>query len=202
MIKLTFAKEILLQTTAIACMLMVVSCTDNQNTKDTKTTAEELNEERFDDNRQEKDAQFVVNASEINLQEIQLGKLAQQKGQTAHVKDLGKMMEDVHTKSQRELVTLAENKRISIPTSPTNNAKDAYDKLNGKSGDDFDNEYTDMMVSGHKDAISIYEKAASDSQDADIRNWSQATLSTLRTHLDHSLESQRKVSDASSKKRN
>jgi putative membrane protein len=53
------------------------------------------------------------------MAQIQLGQLAQQRGQTTHVKELGKKMEDAYTKSQRDLTALANSKRITIPTSQT-----------------------------------------------------------------------------------
>ena len=68
---------------------------------------------------------------------------------------------------------------ISIPTTPTDNAMDAYKKLNDKSGNDFDKAYADMMVSGHKDAIAVLEKASTDCNDTDIKNWTTATFPEL-----------------------
>ena len=125
----TFVRKAKMLTSFIACIVLVASCGYDQKTDGTKDVAEERNEEKFDDNKQRQDAQFLVNAAEINLEEIQLGQLAQQKGRTTHVKELGKAMEDAHTKSQRDLTALAQRKNISIPSSPTENAKDAYDVL-------------------------------------------------------------------------
>lgn len=167
------------------------SCMSNGKTEDTKEVAEEKNDEKFDNSNKEEDAQFLVNAAEINLEEIKLGQLAQQKSSIAHVKKLGKMMEDGHTKALADLTALAKTKMITIPTAATEKARDANEKLNGKSGKDFDESYSDMMVSGHKDAISIFEKAAAESSDADIKAWATATLPTLRTHLDHSIMCQK-----------
>lgn len=191
----TFVKKTKMLTSFIACIVLVASCGYDQNSEGTKDVAEERNDEKFDDSKQRQDAQFLVNAAEINLEEIQLGQLAQQKGRTTHVKELGKAMEDAHTKSQRDLTALAQRKNISIPSSPTENAKDAYETLNEESGDDFDEAYADMMVSKHKDAIDIFEDASSDSHDADIRNWATTMLPALRKHLDHSTDCQQKLED-------
>jgi putative membrane protein len=185
--KINYIKKALLSVTFVATVLAFASCGYNQKPKDTKVVAEQQNDDRFDNNKQEKDAQFLVNAAEINLEQIQLGKMAQQKGGTAQVKELGKMMEDAHTKSQNDLTALAQSKMITIPTSSTNNAKDAYNDLNEKSGNDFDKAYVNMMVNSHKDAIDTFEDASTDSNDIDIKNWATVSLSGLRTHLDHSV---------------
>lgn len=190
--KTSYLKTALLQATFATAILLMASCETAPKADDTKEVAEDKNEEKFNSNSQENDAQFLVNAAEINLEKIELAKLAQQKGSTPHIKELGKMMKNAHTKSLNDLTTLAKSKNISIPTAPTENAKDAYNKLNEKSGSDFDEAFADMMVNGHKDAIDIFEKASTDCKDADIKNWASASLPGLRTHFDHSIDSQNK----------
>lgn len=197
--KLTFLKGTLISATLVASILLVASCGSSQKPEDAKDVAEEQNEDMFDNNKQEEDAQFLVNAAEINLEGIQLGQLAQQKGGTAEVKELGKMVEDVHTKSLNDLKRLANSKMITIPTSPTDDAKDAYETLNEKSGNDFDKAYADMMVSEHEDAIDVFEEASTESYDADIKNWATVSLANLRTHLNHSIDLQKKSDELFSK---
>lgn len=158
--------------------------------EDTKEVATEHNEAKFDSDK-ESDAKYLVSASEINLEEVQLGQLAQTKGTAAHVKELGKMMEDEHVKAQAELEALAAKKQITIPTTLTDDGMSANRKLMDLKASDFDKEYSDRMVKGHKDAIDKMEKASTDATDPDIRNWATAMLPTLRTHLDHSLMCQK-----------
>lgn len=200
--KTGYFKGALLQVSFVAVILLLAACSNNQKPEDTKDLAEEQNDERFDNNQQERDAQFLVNTAESNMLEIRLGQLAQQKGQTTHVKELGKMMEAAHTKSLNELTALAKSKMVTIPTSPTDNAQDAYNNLNEKSGNDFDKAYADKMVSEHKDAISAFEKVSADGNDTDIKNWATASLPGLRTHLQHSIDSQMKFADMSLQKNN
>ena len=185
-------KKTLLLTTFATSMLFVASCKNNQESEDPKEVSEEHNEAKFDNNEQENNAQFLVDATELNMEGIQLGQLAQQKGTNVHVKELGKMMEDAHMKLQKDLTLLAKSKMITIPSAATDNVKDNYTKLNEKSGKDFDKAYADLMVNKHKDAIQDFEEAATETKDAEIKNWATATLAELRNHLDHSIECQKK----------
>ncbi|MHB1278570.1 MAG: DUF4142 domain-containing protein, partial [Bacteroidia bacterium] len=146
----------------------------------------------FDERKNEKDAQFLVNAAEINLEEIQLAQLAQLKGSVLHVRELGKTMEVAHTQLQKDLIVLAGSKGISIPTTQTDLANEAYTKLNEKSGVEFDRAYADKMVNGHKDAIAAFEKASTDGEDTEIKNWAGTTLPELRKHLDLAIDCQKK----------
>jgi putative membrane protein len=185
-------KKTLLLTTFATSMLFVASCKNNQETEDPKEVSEEHNEAKFDNNEQENNAQFLVDAAELNMEGIQLGQLAQQKGTNVHVKELGKMMEEAHTKLQIDLTSLAKSKIITIPSAPTDNVKDNYTKLNEKSGKDFDIAYADLMVNKHKEAIQDFEAAATETKDTEIKNWATTTLTELRKHLDHSIDCQKK----------
>jgi putative membrane protein len=181
-----YRSSVFLATFIISSIIGTSSCTNNK-TEDAKEVAEDKNEQKFNNNNNEKDDQFLVEAAEINREEISLGQLAQQKGTSSHVKELGKMLEDAHTKSMNDLTAMAKTKNISLPTAQTDNVKDAYNKLNGKSGNDFGKEYSSMMVNGHKKAIELFEKAAMDCTDLDIKAWARETLPSLRTHLDQAI---------------
>lgn len=184
-------KTVLFSATFLATIFLVSSCDDSKS-QDTKTIAEERNDEKFEKNKNEKDAQFLVNAAGINLKQIQLGQLAQKKGSSGHVQDLGKILESDHKKSQSDLTALAKRKNISIPTSPTKSSKDAYRDLEEKSGNDFDKAYADMMVNVHEDAIETFEDASEDCADKDIKNWAMNSLPKLRKHQDRAVECKEK----------
>ena len=187
-------KTIWYQATLIFVTIIATSCNNNtQKADDASKAAAVENDAKFDNKKQENDAQFLVDATGINLEEIQLGKLAQQKGSIADVKELGKMMEEAHTQSLKEVTALAKTKQVTIPDSPTAKAQEAYATLNAKSGTDFDKAYCDRLVEGHKKAIAIFEKETADSRDGEIKEWSTAMLPDLRKHLDHVFACRKKI---------
>ena len=138
-------------------------------------------------NELENDAHFLVSASEIHMEEISLGQLAQTKASLTDVKELGKMMEAEHTKLLNDLKQLAQHKLFVLPSSPADHSQDAYNNLNEKSPADFDKEYCKMLVSGHEDAIEQFEKASKESTDQEIREWATASLPVLKKHLQHAI---------------
>lgn len=167
----------------------MASC-NNEKTEDTKEVATETNDAKFD-NKKENDADFLVAAAGINLEKIQLGQLAQKTSTMKDVKELGKMMEDEHTRAFKDLQALAAQKQITIPAALTEDGQEANKKLMNKTGKDFDEEYCDMMVNGHKDAIDKFKKASTDAADPDIRKWAASMLPALQTHLDHAVTCQK-----------
>ncbi len=162
-----------------------------EHTGVTKDVAEDQNDAKFAKNKEEKNATFLVKATEINMEEIKLGELAEKKSAHKDVKALAKMMITAHTKGLAEVKALAAKKSITVPTEVTQDAKDEYAKLDEKTEKDFNKAYADKMVSGHKDAIELFEKASTDSSDEDIRNWAASMLPELRKHLDHAMAVQK-----------
>ena len=185
-------RKSLFHATLLTTIFAVSSCTNNQEPKYTVEVAEDINDATFDNKDRENDAEFLVEAAEINLEVIQLGQLAQEKGKSADIKELGKMMVEAHTKLLNDLTTLANSKQITIPTAVSDESREEFNLLNEKLGVNFDIAYAELMVSGHNDAIDAFEEAATECADMDIKNWATTTLPELRSHLDQSIESQKK----------
>ena len=141
------------------------------------------NRSRFDSSVKKTDAQFLARAAEINLQEIQLGQLAQQKGIAMDAKELGKTMEKEHTQLLNDLTALAKKKGISLPKSVSNEDLEEYKELNNKSEKRFSGEYCELVIKEHKEAINLFEKAAKDATDSEIRGWAAATIPALKLQM-------------------
>lgn len=139
------------------------------------------------------DVKFLNKAAEINLEEIRIGTLAQQNGGMKDIKEMGKMLTNDHTKSWNELTELAKKKSVNIPTTLDSNAVADYNSLSNLTGKEFDKKFCNMMIDGHKQAISVFEKEASDTKDSDIKNWANSTLPTLHKHLDDAITCEQTV---------
>lgn len=175
--------KMLLGAAMVTLSLGTVSCKDDKN--DPAEVAEEQNEEKFDDNdNKEEDSEFLVEAAEINMMEIELGKLAQQKAMNADVKEYGRMMESEHMKASDETKKLAESMNVSLPMATGEDTKEAMEDLNDEKGIDFDKKYISMMIDGHKEAIDEMEEASENASSEEIRMWAANMLPSLRQHLD------------------
>jgi putative membrane protein len=178
-------KSTVFQSIALVCIVLgAASCESKSNKEEAK---EIHNEAIIDENKKEKDAAFLSKAAEINIEEIALGQLAMEKGTMKAVSELGKMMDVDHTKCLKGLSELAKEKNIVIPAGLTPDAEEAYKKLEHKNGIHFDEEYCDMMVKGHENAITMFDKAATECSDPDIRDWATKTLPSLKAHLHHAM---------------
>lgn len=129
------------------------------------------------------DADFAVKAADAGMTEVQLGQLAQQKGMAKDVKEFGAMMVKDHTAAGDKLKALAAGKNITLPATISPDMQKHVDDLQQKSGKDFDKAYISLMIDDHKKVISAFENESRNGSDADIRNFADGTLHTLRHHL-------------------
>jgi len=126
---------------------------------------------------------FVKQVGYINYGEIAAGMLAAQRSTRPDVRSFGMKLVKDHTKANQELLPLgAKNKWVLAGSADTKHQALA-EKLSRLQGADFDREFLNHMIMGHKEAIRMAEAQAKDSKDADVKNLAQTLLPTLREHL-------------------
>lgn len=130
-------------------------------------------------------ADFVKEVAMSDMLEIESGKLAQQRG-PADVKTFADQMITDHTKTSSELKQLVQDGAVKaqLPTALDSKAQGKLDDLKKAKDDDFADDYADMQVSAHKDAVSLFERYAKGGDNAKLKDWAGQTLPTLKHHLD------------------
>src|SRR6187397_2898953 len=111
---------------------------------------------------------FMHEAAEGGMAEVEMGKMAAKKAQNAEVKKFAQMMVTDHSKANEELKGIATKKSITLPAD-AGSKKGDMDKLTTASGADFDRTYVDMMVKDHEKDVAAFEKQASGSTDPDVK---------------------------------
>jgi len=134
------------------------------------------------------DDQFVELASAAGLAEVNLGYVAAKQATDPAVKAFAKHMVDDHTKANAELIDLANKKKWKVAARMDAEHQMMEAKLLKLTGAAFDREYVAGQVKDHKVAVSLFEKEAKGGRDADLKNWAEKTLPTLRAHLKHATE--------------
>jgi putative membrane protein len=129
------------------------------------------------------DSDFVMKAAQGGMEEVELGKLASSKGANASVKQFGDRMVSDHSKANDELKMAAQKDNVTVPSELSKKQQDDVAKLNKLDGAAFDKAYAKMMVSDHKEDISLFEKEAKSGKDANVKAFAQQTLPTLQEHL-------------------
>ncbi|MDT5262824.1 MAG: putative rane protein [Acidobacteriota bacterium] len=129
------------------------------------------------------DQKFAMEAAMGGQMEVELGKLAAQKGASDEVRQFGQHMVDDHSKANEDLMQVASGKSMTLPTALSPKMQMEMQKLSAMSGEKFDKEYVKMMVKDHKEDVAAFQKEASGGMDADIKSFATRTLPTLQEHL-------------------
>jgi putative membrane protein len=123
-----------------------------------------------------KDKSFMKEAAQGGMMEVDMGKMAQQKGKSADVKKIGSTMVADHTKANNELMGIAKKKGVDL-----SKEKGKMEKL----GDaNFDKEYINAMVKDHEKDLAAFQAEAKNGSDADVKAFASKTSAVVKKHLD------------------
>lgn len=129
------------------------------------------------------DTAFAMQAAQDGMAEVEMGKLAQQKGQSDRVKQFGSRLIADHGKANDQLKSIATGKAIVLPTAVDAKHKQAHAKLAGMSGAEFDRAFKQQMVEDHQKGVALFEKQSKSGEDKDLKEFAAKNLPTLRDHL-------------------
>jgi len=130
----------------------------------------------------DKDSQkFIKAAIQGDIAEVDVGKLAEEKGQSDAVKQYGARLVKDHGEHKSKAEQVAGQLGVEPPTGSSLMQKATYAKLKMLSGAMFDRSFAKSMVKDHQDDIKEYKKEASKKDVAG--QLANETLPTLQHHL-------------------
>ena len=121
-----------------------------------------------------------------NLEEIEMGKLAEQNG-TDRVKSYAKTLQTDHTAADGQVKALAQKKNITLSDSPKNpemqkKMDEAKNRFSNMKGAEFDRAFANHMSMGHKKVISMAQTWRQDCKDQDVCSLLDALMPKLQQH--------------------
>jgi putative membrane protein len=164
----------------------------NGGNKDAKESADSLNMAKDTTTNaaatggiavEEADSKFTTQAAVGGMAEVELGKLALEKSSNPQVKEFATMMVKDHGMANTELMAIAQQKNITLPSTVDEEHKKKMDDLSKKTGADFDKAYVDAMVGGHKSTLKLMEDESRDGKDADLKAFATKTAPIVQSHL-------------------
>jgi putative membrane protein len=130
-----------------------------------------------------KDKIFLRKAAQGGLAEVQLGQLASNKASSQEVKDFGAKMVKDHTDLNDQMKPVAESMGVMLPKKLSASDQAEFDKLNGLSGTDFDNEYLAYMVKDHHDDLREFRTEAAATSDPTLKDAVEKGARVIREHM-------------------
>jgi putative membrane protein len=129
------------------------------------------------------DQAFLKKALEGGTAEVQLGQLAQQKSQSEDVKQFGQKMVQDHTQLGDQMKPIAQQLGVKEAKGPSKKDKQLMAKLEGLSGQQFDEAYIQAMVKDHKQDLKDFQNEAQNAQDPNVKQAAQQGAGVISQHL-------------------
>lgn len=134
-------------------------------------------------------AELVATLHQINRMEIDAGKMAQDKGASQAVRDLGQTLERDHQAADDQLKDYAGKNKLNVdaavPSSVSTDlqrTEEEMDHLQKVSGAVFDRQFATDMVRDHEKAIGIVSKARAGAADPQLQTLLGDLEPQLREH--------------------
>jgi putative membrane protein len=129
------------------------------------------------------DRVFVHAAAIGGMAEVELGRLAEQKGQNDAVKEFAQRMVEDHGKANDRLIGLAKEDGIAVPDKLDQEHKAMHDRLTAASGTEFDLAYVAGQVADHQKTAQLLEHEIGSGQDVELIRFASDTLPVVLQHL-------------------
>lgn len=141
------------------------------------------------------DREFVKVIRFANLWEIPMGELAEKRGTTQKVRDVGLTIANDHKKLNAAVEQLARRLGLTLPDQPTSSQKSWMADISGRHGDDFDRTFADRLRAAHGTVFGLVAEVRAGTRNPDVRAFAQTANEIVMKHM-ALLESTGNVSDA------
>ena len=132
--------------------------------------------------QQMEDKKFMQDAAQGGIAEVQLGKLALQKG-SPEVKTFAQKMVDDHTAINADISSVADSLGVMLPKKMNKDDQAEYDKLAKLSGNDFDTEYILAMSKAHRADFREFRMESMAAADPTLQTEVSKAATIIREHL-------------------
>lgn len=124
---------------------------------------------------------FLTKAAETSRQQMRLAEVGVSQAGDTQVRSQAQQMAADYRSLNEGLEALIRRKG-GIAGAPIGGTSESYRKLVEISGGDFDREFIRAAAQATDKALAMFEQVASESKDADVREFAAAQLPVLRAH--------------------
>ena len=130
--------------------------------------------------RQANDQNFVSQATQAGIVEVELGKIAQTKATDADVRTFASRMVADHSKANEELAALVQGHDIDVPSTLDADHRKIVTAVSAETGADFDAAYSKQTAADHAAVVDLFRSAAaSNDLSPALSNFASETIPTL-----------------------
>ncbi|MEA5516554.1 DUF4142 domain-containing protein [Nodularia sp. UHCC 0506] len=184
--KLTYLIGILGVSTAIPLTDKAIAITNYAytNQRATPYISTTLGANNSQDSLSEIDRIYIQEAAQAGMAEIEMAELALEKSDNENIKQYAQQMIQDHTPLNQELMQLAEQKGMTLPSNIGAKYQALKAQLSELSGENFDQAYiNEAGVNGHMENLIIHTRQLQLGQDPDLQAFAMKNLPVVEAHL-------------------
>lgn len=169
-------------TILLGTSMVYYSCETRPGRDDATSRAKEINEERFEDAEVDlsEEAETLVDIASINLLKLRLSERALERASSKDVQQYAERVTQEQRRINQELQEIAAQKNITLPLDVSDDHKQTMNDVLETTGEEFDQEYLDIMTDETNNKVNDLENLADNASDDDIRNWASRALPSMR----------------------
>lgn len=183
-------------------MFLVASCnTENNQTEETTASTETTGTPVIggDSTLTDDQRQLFEQVARHNLFQIELGKLAAERGVTDDVKQYGQQMVDFHTSKQQELQEMSQMYAITLEPTLNEDYRDDLEEVTKAEQGKFDEEYWENVTDAQEDLLEEYDDVVSKISEEDASAfplWARPAMKELRAQMEQAMAFEQELKTA------
>jgi len=128
------------------------------------------------------DRTFLKQVSQGNLAEIQTSRLALQKSKNPQIQNIAGRLATEHTQAQNDLRSVARHLGITLPSAPSTEQHQMYQRLAALSGGLFEESYLRSQAAAHNVTIGLFQKEMANGSNSRVQGYVARYLPKIQNH--------------------
>ena len=128
------------------------------------------------------DKAFLKRIAVDDMMQVELGKLAAEKGSSDAVKQYGRKMADERQKTHEEVTQLASKQGVTVAESLDSKHQGKVDKLAKLDGPNFDKAFLKEVTHDDGDDVATFQAEAKGGNDPAVKNFATRVLPVIQAH--------------------
>lgn len=137
------------------------------------------------------DQQFVQSAAEFTWEEIRMAEIGARRATRPEVRDFARGLAGQQQAVRNEVEALATRKGVLLPTSESRSTE--TEAVAASRGQSFDDRFVEWAKVRHGSALQLFERAASECSDPELRQFAGQMLPRLQAQHEHARRLRRTV---------
>jgi len=146
----------------------------------------------------QQDTSFVKDAAAGGMAEVALSKIAE-KSENPEVKRFAEKMVRDHTTTNTELAAIAAESSAEMPKTLDADHQKIHDQLRSMHGKVFDQQYMQVMVEDHDQAVKLFRQEDSSGHAPQLKQFAHNILPTIEEHQKMALDLSRRLSETAAR---